>query len=156
MHQVTATVSPEGEVLDKVQHVVRVDDDGDPIAPIDMSPTDRAAIQVHYLPARRDPADQLSYAATSLLGRALRAADFTTASAAINELVTQINAVLTAHDAVNETQAVVKTAWTSLYTGEYLSDAALSFGATDVESALRLISLTFTPSPGGGSLSCRD
>lgn len=39
--------------------------------------------------------------------------------------------------------------WESLYAGDYLSDAAIGFGATGIEALLRLITVTFTPAPGG-------
>lgn len=139
----------DDEVEERIQHVVTVDSDGDPVSVFDMAPTDRNQIQVHYLPARRDPAEQLSYTATTLLGRALRAADFGDAADAVGGLVTEINNELVGHDAIETTQAELATAWASLYAGDYLSDAAIGFGATDIEAILKLITVTFTPAPGG-------
>lgn len=54
-----------------------MDANGEPTQRSDMSRHDRAAIEVHYLPARRDSLDHIAYTAASLLGRMLRAADWT-------------------------------------------------------------------------------
>ncbi len=75
-----------------------------PVNAFDMAPADRNPIQVHYLPARRDPAEQLSYAATTLLGRALRAADFGDAARAVQGHVDNINDELIGHGAIDTTQ----------------------------------------------------
>jgi putative ATP-dependent endonuclease of OLD family len=146
--RLTAIITADEEIVEKIQHVVRIDEHDQPITPLDMSPTDRNSIQVHYLPARRDPAEQLSYAASTLLGRALRSADFTDAAAVVDGLVGQINAELTNHGAINEAQQALEDAWATVYSGDYLSDATISFGASDIEAVLRLITLSFTPSPG--------
>jgi putative ATP-dependent endonuclease of OLD family len=146
--RLTATLLDD-EVEDRIAHVVTVDDDGDPVTAFDMAPADRNRIQVHYLPARRDPAEQLSYAATTLLGRALRAADFGDAAHAVQSHVDDINDELIGHGAIDTTQQALANTWSSLYAGDYLSDAAVGFGATDIEAILRLITVTFTPAPGG-------
>jgi hypothetical protein len=57
-------------------------------------------IQVHYLPARRDPVDLASYAADSLLGRLLRAADWTSERDSITGLGKQISDTLAANAAI--------------------------------------------------------
>lgn len=146
--RLTATLVDD-EVEDRIQHIVTVDGDDQPVTAFDMAPADRNKIQVHYLPARRDPAEQLSYAATTLLGRALRAADFGDAADVIQSHVDDINDELIGHDAIDKTQQALTSTWSSLYAGDYLSDAALGFGATDIEAVLRLITVTFTPGPGG-------
>ena len=66
--------------------------------------------------------------------------------------MSQINEVLTGHEAITAAQTALEDTWASLYSGQYLADATLSFGATDIQAVLRLITLTFTPSPGGGVL----
>ena len=146
--RLTATLIDD-EVEDRIQHVVVVDGDDEPVTAFDMAPTDRNKIHVHYLPARRDPAEQLSYAATTLLGRALRAADFGDAAEAVQEHVDEINDELIGHGAIDTTQQALTSTWASLYAGDYLSDAAIGFGATDIDAILRLITVTFTPAPGG-------
>jgi putative ATP-dependent endonuclease of the OLD family len=56
---------------------------------------------------------------------------------------------LVGHSAINATQQTLNSTWESLYAGDYLSDAAIGFGATGIEALLRLITVTFTPAPGG-------
>jgi putative ATP-dependent endonuclease of OLD family len=139
----------DDEAEERIQHVVTAGADGEPVAVEDMAPADRNQIQVHYLPARRDPAEQLSYAATTLLGRALRAADFRVAAETIQGLVAQMNDELVGHQAIDTAQVAISASWESLYSGGYLSDATVGFGATEIEAILRLITVTFTPAPGG-------
>jgi hypothetical protein len=80
--RLTAELDEDGEINQDLAHVLAVGDDGEPIRTAAVNRYDRGAIQVHYLPARRDPADHVSYAANSLLGRLLRAADFVPTCAA--------------------------------------------------------------------------
>lgn len=149
--RLTATLIDD-EVEDRIQHVVFVDEHDEPVTAFDMALADRNKIHVHYLPARRDPAEQLSYAATTLMGRALRAADFGDAAEAVEGHVDEINAEMVGHNAIKTTQQALNSTWKSLYAGDYLTDASVGFGATGIEALLRLITVTFTPAPGGNVL----
>ena len=64
-----------------------------------MAKHDRNAIQVHYLPARRDPADHISYSANALLGRALRSANWAKEREEISNLTEQIGSSLAENEA---------------------------------------------------------
>lgn len=71
-----AKLDQDGEIEETFTYVMKVDDDGSPLKQSRVAKHDRNAIQVHYLPARRDPANHISYSANALLGRALRSADW--------------------------------------------------------------------------------
>lgn len=75
--RLTAEMDESGEIEQRLEYVLAADEDGAPVQLRGMPKLDRQAIQVHYLPARRNPADHIAYSAASLLGRALRAADWT-------------------------------------------------------------------------------
>ena len=64
-------IDQDGDIEEAFTYVISEDADGAPIDENRVSKQDRSAIQVHYLPARRDPADHISYSANALLGRAL-------------------------------------------------------------------------------------
>jgi putative ATP-dependent endonuclease of the OLD family len=66
----------DDDIEESFTFVIKVDDDGHPLEEGRVAKHDRNAIQVHYLPARRDPADHISYSANALLGRALRSANW--------------------------------------------------------------------------------
>ena len=74
--RLTATQDEDGDIEEAMQYVTAVDGHDEPTKSIPVQKHDRSAIQVHYLPANRDPADHISFAANALLGRALRAADW--------------------------------------------------------------------------------
>jgi putative ATP-dependent endonuclease of OLD family len=84
--RLTATMDEDGDIEEKMLYVLQVDEHGEPLKTVPVQKHDRNTIQVHYLPARRDPSDHISYAANSLLGRALRAVDWRAESEKISEL----------------------------------------------------------------------
>lgn len=95
-----ASLDEDGDIEESFTHVTQVDDDGVPTVQGRVSKQDRAAVQVHYLPARRNPADHISYAANALLGRALRAANWSAERQMISALTEQISAALVGNASV--------------------------------------------------------
>src|SRR6185312_7164853 len=57
-----AELHEDGEIEEHFYFVVQVDEQGQPLKKVPASRHDRNQIQVHYLPARRDPSDHISYA----------------------------------------------------------------------------------------------
>ncbi|MFC3814977.1 AAA family ATPase [Lysobacter sp. GCM10012299] len=72
--RLTATLDEGGDIEEKFEHIFETDDDDEPTKTVPAHKAVRSNIQVHYLPARRDPSDHIAYTANSLLGRVLRAA----------------------------------------------------------------------------------
>jgi hypothetical protein len=89
--RLTATLDADGYIDEKIEYITQVDADGQPTQRSDVTRHDRAAMEVHYLPARRDPVDHISYTAASLLGRILRAADWTGERAELARLTEEIS-----------------------------------------------------------------
>jgi len=148
--RLTATVAPDGLVEESVEYVLRVDDDDEPMVTVEMPRLDRRHIEVHYLPARRDPADHISYTAASLIGRTLRAADWTSERDALEKLSSDISTVLGGNDAVVSVALGLKQQWNELYKGSFYSDPSIAFGRGELEGVLRLLTVTFTPSQSEG------
>ena len=98
--RLTATLDEDGEVDEIMQYVLETDAAGEPTKPQLVAKADRSLIQVHYLPARRDPTDHVSYGATSLLGRALRAATWSTERATVETHTAGISTALGGNPAV--------------------------------------------------------
>src|SRR5690349_11128876 len=97
-----AQIDEDGEIDEELFYVVEVDDDDEPKKVVPVSKHDRNAIHVHYLPARRDPADHVTYAASSLLGRALRSANWTSEREAVVEHAHEISEALAGNQGVRE------------------------------------------------------
>lgn len=144
--RLTGVLAADGEIDEKIEYVLAVDDDDEPSSRADMSRYDRGHIEVHYLPARRDPADQISYTTASLIGRTLRAADWTTERDSLNELMAEVTDVLVGNAAVARIGTQVAEEWSGLHTGAFLTDPSIAFGRGELEGVLRQLTVTFSPS----------
>lgn len=146
--RLTAMLDEDGDIEEAMQYVIAVDGHDEPTKSIPVQKHDRGAIQVHYLPARRDPADHISFAANALLGRALRAADWKAQSESIAELTEEISESLSSNAAIAGIGQQLATHWSSLHKGHYYANPAISFAGSDVDSVLRHLSLSFAPGAG--------
>ncbi len=113
-----------------------------------MSRYDRGYIEVHYLPARRDPADHISYTTASLIGRTLRAADWSLERESLTDLMTQVTDVLLANGAVAKIGNQLAEEWSGLHSGAFFKDPSIAFGRGELEGVLRQLTVTFSPSHG--------
>lgn len=146
--RLAATLDQDGDIEETFTYVTKTDNAGLPIEESRASKQDRNAIQVHYLPARRDPSDHVSYSANALLGRALRAADWSGERAAIGALTAQITAALTSNAAIEDIGESLTGIWSQLHKGQFFADPAISFTQSEIDALLRHLSLTFTPGHG--------
>lgn len=146
--RLAATLDQDGDIEETFTYVTKTDDAGLPNEESRASKQDRNAIQVHYLPARRDPSDHVSYSANSLLGRALRAADWSYEREAIGDLTAQITAALTGNAAIEGIGKSLTGIWGQLHKGQFFADPAVSFAQSEIDTLLRHLSLTFTPGHG--------
>ena len=140
-----ASLDEDGDIEESFTHVTQVDDDGIPTVQERVSKQDRAAVQVHYLPARRNPADHISYAANALLGRSLRAANWSAERQTISALTEQISAALVGNASVKGIGDEVTKLWESLHKGKFYANPTLSFAQSEIDNLLRHLSLSFAP-----------
>ena len=150
--RLTATIAPDNVIEEKLQYVLEAGADGSPMQQADMSRFDRANIEVHYLPARRDPAEHIAYTTASLVGRALRAADWTTERSTLDRLSRDLTDALAANDAVKSIGLQLAGEWSRLHSGAFFTDPSIAFGSGNLESVLRQLSVSFAPSPAGSSV----
>lgn len=142
-----ATLDQDGDIEETFTSVVKLDAAGAVETENRVSKLERSAIQVHYLPARRNPADHVSYSANALLGRILRAANWTTERGAVADLTSQITDALTGNAAVAEIGRELTKAWEGLHKGKFYANPSVSFARSEIEALLRHLSLSFTPGP---------
>lgn len=150
--RLSATIAPDNVIEEKLQYILEADADGAPTQRADMSRFDRANIEVHYLPARRDPAEHLAYTTASLVGRALRAADWTAERTTLDTLSKDLTDSLAGNAAVKSIGVQLAGEWSGLHSGTFFTDPAIAFGSGDLESVLRQLTVSFAPSPAGSSL----
>lgn len=105
----------------------------------------RNHIQLHYLPARRDPAMHITYGLNTLLGRLLQSAEWAKEKEEVDELTCKTTECLACNSALNSFNRILKEEWQNLHKGEYYSKPHINFGSGDIESLLRRLSLVFSP-----------
>lgn len=150
--RLTATLAPDGVVDEKIEYVLEFDESGNPEKTESMSRYDRGHIEVHYLPARRDPSDHIAYTTSSLIGRTLRAADWAAERTKLNKLSDKITKTLTANAAVASIGVELSAEWQGLHAGSFFTDPSIAFGRGELEGVLRQLTVTFTPSHDGAAL----
>lgn len=150
--RLTAIREPDDYVEEKIEYITQVEVDGSPAKRSDMTRQDRALIEVHYLPARRDPADHVSYATTSMLGRMLRSADWAQEKQSLTDLSEEITTSMRGNKAVTGIGVQLKDMWDGVHNGSFFTDPAIEFGRGEIESVLKQITLTFSPTHSGGKL----
>lgn len=146
--RLTATIDEDGQIDESIVYVTEVDNDGEPLKTSAMNRHDRATIQVHYLPARRDPADHIRYTTTSLFGRLLRSANWIDERESIENLADQLSGVLAGHAAVEGLGSELAERWSAMHRGSYFANPAVSFDTSDIDALLRHLTIRFGPAPG--------
>lgn len=143
--RLTATMGIDGDIEEALVYVLEVDEDDSPLNIAQVPRSERNHIHVHYLPARRDPADHIAYGANALLGRLLRAVRWDAERETIKSLTDQISVSLAANPSVNAFSESLKTTWATLHRGKFFADPKITFVASEIESLLRHLSVSFTP-----------
>lgn len=150
--RLTATLASDGVVDEKIEYVLEFDESGNPHKTESMSRYDRSHIEVHYLPARRDPSDHIAYTTSSLIGRTLRAADWAVERTKLKKLSDEITETLICNAAVASIGVDLSAEWQGLHTGSFFADPAIAFGRGELEGVLRQLTITFAPSHDGAAL----
>jgi putative ATP-dependent endonuclease of OLD family len=146
--RLAATLDQDGDIEETFTYVSKTDDGGRPTEESRASKQDRNAVQVHYLPARRDPSNHISFSTNALLGRALRAADWSNERAVIGNLTAQITAALTGNGAIEGIGDSLSEIWGQLHKGQFFAAPAVTFAQNEINTLLRHLSLTFSPGHG--------
>jgi putative ATP-dependent endonuclease of the OLD family len=144
-YRLTATMGLDGDIDESFVYVLEVGADGNPLNPETVPRADRNHIQIHYLPARRDPADHIAYGTNALLGRLLRSVNWDGEREEIKGLTDQISESLAANPSVNAFSANLQETWRTLHKGSYFTDPKITFVASEIEALLRHLSVSFSP-----------
>ncbi|WP_263054113.1 ATP-dependent nuclease [[Curtobacterium] plantarum] len=147
--RLTATMGMDWDIEENLVYVLDVNADNSPQTTAQVTRAERNNIQIHYLPARRDPADHIAYGANALLGRLLRAVRWDDERNAIRGLTNQISESLEANPSINAFSESLKLTWATLHKGKFFSDPKITFVASEIEALLRHLSVSFTPGHDG-------
>lgn len=143
--RLSAIMGQDGDIEESFVYVLDVNPDGSPLSSAQVPRTERNHIHVHYLPARRDPADHIAYGANALLGRMLRSVNWEKERDAIKGLTDQIGDSLAANPSVNAFSNSLKAIWGALHKGSFFADPKITFVASEIEALLRHMSVSFSP-----------
>jgi len=144
-YRLNASLGVDGDIEESMSYVLDLDADGEPLSTAQVPRAERNQINVHYLPAQRDPADHIAYGANALLGKMLRAVKWDAERDEIKTLTDQISDSLAMNPSVNALSESLKTTWYTLHKGKFFTDPKITFVASEIESLLRHMSVSFSP-----------
>lgn len=148
--RLTATEDDAGEIDTELVFVTETGDDDEPVTTTELDRWERAKIQVHYLPARRDPAEHIAHTSNTLLGRLLRAVDWSTEQDAVRELTRLLSDSLATNPAITSLGQQLAATWNRLHTGTFFTTPSVTFTGSDIDALLRHLNIAFDNAPGGG------
>ena len=140
-----ATLDSEGDIEESLVYVLEQLPDSSPLTTSPVQKAERNSIQVHYLPARRDPADHIAFGANTLLGRMLRSINWEKERSEVKEFTDEISKSLTSNPSIKSFSDSLKSSWGELHKGSFFTDPQITFIATELESILRHLSISFSP-----------
>jgi putative ATP-dependent endonuclease of OLD family len=140
-----ASMGIDGDIEDSLLYVLELDENQQPSSTAKVPRTDRNHIQIHYLPARRDPAEHITFGAHTLLGRMLRAVNWEAEREVVKSHTDHITTSLAANTSVNALSASIQSTWLNLHKGQFFTQPKITFIANEIESLLRHLSISFSP-----------
>ncbi|WP_068260437.1 ATP-dependent nuclease [Janibacter limosus] len=150
--RLSGTLDDADEIEEDLLFIRSFSADGSPEQTSRVDNFTRRLIQLHYLPARRNPREHISYAPSTLLGNALRAVDWTAETGTVDEWNRQITEDLSANAGISTLTEALKAAWSGLHRGSTLASPAIGFGSSGLDHLLRQLTVNFTPDHAGESV----
>lgn len=150
-------ISPEGVVEDTVYYVLSDGDTYDSDKCRELRRSDRNNIQVHYIPASRNPFKEITSSTKMLLGRLLNAIQWD--KSVDGELQKALDLTEKASEEISKNSAIkliekqLKASWREMYSGDYLSKAKVNFLPLQTEELLKTITLSFESKSKGSKAS---
>lgn len=144
-YRLSATMGLDGDIEETLVYVLDLNGDGSPLTTAQVPRAERNHVQVHYLPARRDPAEHIAYGTNALLGRMLRAVNWENERKEVKGFTDQISESLAANPSIAALSESLKTTWGTLHKGSFFADPHITFVASEIEALLRHLSVSFSP-----------
>ncbi|WP_052600155.1 ATP-dependent endonuclease [Aureispira sp. CCB-QB1] len=146
-HWLKSNVSQEGEIDTNVYFI---------IAPEGGEETDdskrtfdrryRSLIQILYVPAIRKPSEQMKYVSGSILYRVLNLIKFSdTFKSEFENKIEGINGLFQGLNEFSKIQNALIKFWSKFHKDERYQDAKLGFGSSDLDSILKKMEVSFSP-----------
>lgn len=139
-----------GDVEEKIFWITTPNDIVEDADKKSLSSSDRAKIQLHYVPATRNPQEHLKQTSTAIMHRLLMAIEWS--EDLKNELQTIAGTIKTkfqSEAAVDAIQTELTTIWNKLFTADIYQSINISPFSSDFEKILTKTEISFTPSIAG-------
>ncbi|SHJ73798.1 ATP-dependent nuclease [Halodesulfovibrio aestuarii] len=143
-YRLDAELNIVGEIEASLHYVSNIKPDGT-FDKFSVSKLDRNNIQLHYLPARRDPSDHIAYGVNTVIGRILRAVEWKAQQSDVEALACDAAECLGENTTVSSFNELLEKYWGRLHKGAFFKDPKMSFGSSDIESFLKHLSILFSP-----------
>lgn len=145
----TRTPLEAGEITSRMVWVTSTEEDPPPDALQNISPLDRARIQVFYVPGSRDASRQLANASGTLLNQLLKAVKWTDGvKADIREKAEQVRQTFLQLAPVTLINSTSAAHWQTLYDESPFATPSLAFMGSDFNEILRDTRIVFNPTHG--------
>ncbi len=117
---------------------------------------DRGKIRVIYVPAARNPDQQIRGTTSTSFGRLLKSIFWNGEDKSVKEILTQLQSQLSGLTGIKTISSEVQSSWGELYPGRVAKEVALRALEEDPDSLLKLLVPTFRPGEDGGTITTDD
>jgi len=143
----TATNTVDGEIEEKLFWITTADEKFEDADRVPFRPHERGLIHVLYVPASRDPAKEVRSLSSSLLGRLLRAIEWSDKNKTdIPNLAKKIEAALQGETGVKTIQSRISESWQKVHDDALYAEPRLQFGTKTLDEVLARLDVAFGPS----------
>lgn len=143
-YRLDASMGINGDIEEGLVYVIGKEKNGE-IKTKRVPRAERNHIAVHYLPARREPYDQIQASTTSLLGRILRSIDWSEEDEKFSDLSSDIQDLILDNSGIQVANERLSTGWGKLHKGSHFREANLVFGIESLEKLRGNVSVEFNP-----------
>lgn len=143
----TATNTVDGEGEEKLYWITTADQTIEDSDKVPFRPHERGLIHVLYVPASRDPSKEVRSISSSLLGRLLRATEWSEKNKAdIPALSKKIDVALQGEAGVKTIQTQISKSWKKMHDDALYAEPRLQFGTKTLDEVLTRLDIAFGPS----------
>lgn len=141
----------DGDIKQNLYWVHTADESPTDDKKIPCESTDRSRIQVHYIPAIRDPSSQLASSSGAMIGRLLKAIEWSSATQeSIKATSEQIREVFGKESAINTINQTIASRWKELHSDSFDAEPELNIASRQFEDIVRKLNIVFSPTEFNG------
>jgi putative ATP-dependent endonuclease of the OLD family len=150
----TPSNSPDGDIDSSISFITSSDDDTQRVP---MTAFFRSKIDVIYIPAIRNPYEQLNNAAGTILWRLLKQINWKESDKSnISQKIDSLDQAISDQDGISLIEKTISDQWKIYHNDDRFSDAKIKFGSTDLNKILKKLEVEFSPSPHDRSYKIAD